>query len=212
VVNVITKSGTNQFHGDLFEFVRNGDFQRAKFLCRETGTRCGATSSAERSAPPIKKDKIFGFFRLSEHADPHRSVRSSISFVPTAAVLNGDFSTQESSTCQAMPRAIMDPATGQPFPNNIVPTSRYSPQALALAKYLPASNTPCGQVTYGIPNPSNETQYIGRADWLQSSRNTIFTRYFVMNFNNPPLFRWKERIDHQPGRTGSALSIRGGGR
>ena len=192
VVNVITKSGTNRFHGDLFEFVRNGDFNARNFFAAKQDTlrrnQFGGTLGA-----PIKKDKIFGFFgyqdTLIRTAPPQ-----SISFVPTAAVLGGDFSTLESSACQSRPRVIMDPTTGQPFPNAFVPTSRFSPQALALAKFLPASSSPCGQLTYGVPNPSNETQYIGRADWVQSSRNTMFTRYFVLNFNNPPLFDGKNGL------------------
>ena len=192
VVNVVTKSGTNQFHGDLFEFVRNGDFNARNFFAATQDTlrrnQFGGTLGA-----PIKKDKIFGFFGY-QYTPIRTAPPQTISFVPTQAVLNGDFNTWESSACLSKPRTIMDPTTGQPFPNNQVPISRYSPQALALAKYLPASNSPCGQLTYGIPNPSNESQYIGRADWVQSSKNTIFTRYFVLNFNNPPLFDGKNGL------------------
>ena len=186
VVNVVTKSGTNQFHGDLFEFVRNGDFNARNFFAAKQDTlrrnQFGGTIGA-----PIRKDKIFGFFGY-QNTPIRTAPPQSISFVPTQAVLSGDFSTFESSACQSKPRNIVDPTTGLPFPNNFVPPSRFSPQALALAKYLPPSSNPCGQLTYGIPNPSNETQYIGRADWLQSSKNTIFTRFFILNFNNPPLF------------------------
>ena len=102
VVNVVTKSGTNQFHGDLFEFVRNGDFNARNFFAAKQDTlrrnQFGGTLGA-----PIKKDKIFGFFgyqdTLIRTAPPQ-----SISFVPTQAVLNGDFSTLESSACHSKPR------------------------------------------------------------------------------------------------------------
>ncbi len=188
VVNVVTKSGTNQFHGDLFEFVRNGDFNARNFFAATQDTlrrnQFGGTLGA-----PIIKNKLFGFFgyqdTLIRTAPPQ-----SISFVPTQSVLNGDFSTLESAGCQSSHtnKTLTDPLTGTPFPNNMIPASRYSSQAVALAKYLPVSTNPCGQVTYGIPNPSNENQYMGRADWLQSPRNTIFARYFILNYNNPPLF------------------------
>jgi len=193
-VNVITKSGTNQFHGDLFEFVRNGDFNARNFFAAKQDTlrrnQFGGTLGA-----PIKKDKIFGFFgyqnTLIRTAPPQ-----SISFVPTQAVLNGDFNTFESAPCQSShtARVITDPLNGKPFANNLVPASRFSPQALSLAKYLPLSSDPCGQLTYGIPNPSNETQYIGRVDWLQSAKNTVFARYFILNFDNPPLFDGKNGL------------------
>src|SRR5581483_9927007 len=141
------------------------------------------------------KDKLFGFFGFQETLI-RTAPPQSISFVPTQQVLNGDFSTLESASCQSShpDKLLKDPVTGNPFPNNQIPTSRFSAQALALAKYLPVSSNPCGQVTYGIPNPSNENQYIGRADWLQSPKDTVFVRYFILNFNNPPLFDGKNGL------------------
>jgi hypothetical protein len=188
VVNVVTKSGTNSFHGDLFEFIRNGDFNARNFFAAKQDTlrrnQFGGTVGA-----PIKKDKIFGFFGFQETLI-RTAPPQSISFVPTQQALNGDFSLLESAACQSSQtnKTLKDPATGNAFPNNTIPTSRFSTQALALTKYLPVPGNPCGQVTYGIPNPSNENQYIGRIDWLQSAKNTVFARYFIMNFNNPPLF------------------------
>ncbi len=194
VVNVITKSGTNRIHGDLFEFVRNGDFNARNFFAASQDTlrrnQYGGTVGA-----PIRKDKLFGFFgyqRTSIRTAPPQS----ISFVPTQMALNGDFSGLESPACQSTHahRAITDPSTGQPFPNDFVPVSRFSPQALNLAKYLPVSTNPCGQIVYAIPNPSDESQYIGRVDWNQSSKNSFFSRYFLLNFNNPPLFDGKNGL------------------
>src|SRR5260370_29728601 len=82
----------------------------------------------------------------------------------------------------------MDPATGQPFLNNFVSPTRFNAQTLALLKVVPVSADPCGQINYSIPNPNNENQYIGRVDWLQSSRNTIFGRYFISDYDNPPSY------------------------
>jgi hypothetical protein len=127
VVNVITKSGTNQFHGDLFEFVRNGDFNARNFFAARQDTlrrnQFGGTIGA-----PIRKDKLFGFFgyqrTITRTAPP-----SSVSFVPTQAARNGDFSALESAACQSSHthRAITDPTTGQPFPNDFVSPSLFSP-------------------------------------------------------------------------------------
>jgi Carboxypeptidase regulatory-like domain/TonB dependent receptor len=194
VVNVVTKSGANQIHGDLFEFVRNGDFNARNFFAATQDTlrrnQFGGTVGA-----PIKKDKLFGFFGY-QRTFVRTAPPQSISFVPTDAARSGDFSSLESAGCQSTHthRAITDPTTGQPFPNDFVPPSLFSPQAVNLAKYLPTVNNPCGQITYAIPNPSDESQYIGRVDWNQSSKNTFFSRYFLLNFNNPPLFDGKNGL------------------
>src|SRR5712691_11208800 len=181
VVNVVTRSGTNQFHGGLFEFVRNGDFNARNFFAATQDTlrrnQFGGTLGA-----PIKKDKLFGFFGY-QRTIVRTAPPSTISFVPTQAALNGDFSGLESPGCQATKahRVITDPTTMQPFANDFVSPNLFSAQAKNLAKYLPISNDPCGKLTYGIPNPSEESQYIGRVDWLQSTKNTFFSRYFLIN-------------------------------
>jgi hypothetical protein len=188
VVNVVTKSGTNQFHGDAFEFVRNGYFDARDFFAATTDTlkrnQFGGTIGA-----PIRKDKIFGFFgyqgTIIRTAPP-----SSIAHVPTQAVLGGDFSQLESAACQSSgtARTIIDPTTGNPFPNNIIPASRLNQQALKLASYLPVSSNPCGEVTYAIPEPQKESQYIGRVDWNQSARHNLFGRYFFADYKSPASF------------------------
>ena len=104
--------------------------------------------------------------------------------------MGGDFSALESAGCQSSKKAVtlLDPASGQPFPNNAVSPSRFNAPALALLKLVPVSADPCGQITYSIPNPNNEGQYIGRVDWLQNSRSSIFGRYFIADYDNPPYY------------------------
>src|SRR5207302_1177328 len=115
VVNVVTKSGTNQIHGDLFEFVRNGDFNARNFFAATQDTlrrnQFGGTIGG-----PIRKDKLFlfsGFQATRTRTAPPQS----IGFVPTQQVLNGDFSAIESAACQSNNKAVSlkDPSTGQPF-------------------------------------------------------------------------------------------------
>ncbi|MGH2509536.1 MAG: TonB-dependent receptor domain-containing protein, partial [Ktedonobacteraceae bacterium] len=194
VVNVVTKSGTNQFHGDLFEFVRNGDFNARNFFAATQDTlrrnQFGGTIGG-----PIKKNTLFFFFGYQgtrERTAPPQS----IAFVPTQSMLNGDFSAFESATCQAsgQQRIIINPTTAQPYANDYVPPSTFSPQALALLKYVPNTSDPCGQVTYSIPTPNNDDQYIGRVDWNQSSKNSIFTRYFIDDYDAPPVFDGKNML------------------
>ena len=108
----------------------------------------------------------------------------------TQASLNGDFSTLESAACQSSgkPVTLIDPATNQPFPNNFIPVSRFDPTALGLAKPIPVSTNPCGQLTYAIPNPNNENQGVVRVDWNQGSRNLVYGRYFITDYANPAYY------------------------
>ncbi len=193
-VNIVTKSGTNQFHGDLFEFVRNGVFNARNYFATAQDTlkrnQFGGTVGG-----PIKRDKLFGFFGY-QNTIQRTAPPQTISFVPTQATLNGDFSAREAASCQSnhTARPITNPGTGLPFANDQVSPTLFSPQALALLKFVPISSDPCGKITYGIPTPSNETQYIGRADWTQSTKDQLFVRYFIVNLNNPPYFDGKDLL------------------
>jgi hypothetical protein len=187
-VEVVTKSGTNQFHGDGFEFVRNGDFNARDFFAATQDTlkrnQFGGTIGG-----PIKKDKIFGFFGY-QGTRIRTAPPSSITYVPTQALLNGDWSEIESASCQSngQARTIVNPATGQPFANDFVSPALYNQQALNLLKYVPTTSDPCGRITYAIPQPQREDQYMGRADWNQSAKNSLFGRYFFADYKSPAAF------------------------
>jgi hypothetical protein len=188
VVNAITKSGTNQIHGDLFEFVRNGAFNARNYFAA-TQDSLRRNQFGGTIGGPIVKDKLFlfnGFQATKTRTAPPQT----ISFVPTQAVLNGDFSTLESAGCQSSKKAVtlIDPTTSQPFPNNFISPTRFSVPSVGLAKLIPVATNPCGQFTYAIPNPNNENQYVGRVDWLQSSRNNMYGRFFVADYDNAPYY------------------------
>jgi hypothetical protein len=187
-VDVVTKSGTNRFHGDAFEFVRNGDFNARDFFASTQDTlkrnQFGGTIGG-----PIKKEKVFGFFGY-QGTRIRTAPPSSITFVPTPAVLSGDWSQILSASCQSggSARTITNPSTGQLFASDFVSPSLYNPQALALLKYVPTSSDPCGRITYAIPEPQREDQYIGRVDWTQSTRNNLYGRYFFADYKSPAAF------------------------
>jgi hypothetical protein len=186
VVNIVTASGSNSFHGDLFEFLRNGATNARNFFASSVDqlkrNQFGGTAGG-----PILRNKLF-FFGGYQGTIVHTAPPTTTSFVPTQQALAGDFSTLASSACGSV-RAINDPATGTPFANNQVPTSRFSPQTLNLLKYIPTSGDPCGKLLYSIPNNSTENQYIGRGDWIQSTRNSVFGRYYYVGAKNPAVFQ-----------------------
>src|SRR5438552_2460825 len=146
-VNAVVRSGTNQFHGSAFEFLRNGKMNaRNPFAARRDTLKrnqYGVTLGG-----PIIKDKAFffgGYQGTKTRSDP----ADRTGFVPTARMLQGDFS--GCGFAQAR-----DPDTGVNFPNNQVLPSRFASQSLAIAKKLPAAVGPCGQVQFGPVTQLNE--------------------------------------------------------
>jgi hypothetical protein len=187
VVNVVTKSGTNSIHGNLFEFVRNGDLNANSFPAT-TQDSLRRNQYGGTLGGPIVKDKLFafgGYQKTSIRTAP----ASTTAFVPTAAELNGDFSTEMSSVCQTGgAKNLIDPVTGQPAPGNRIDPLRFTAPSKALAQLVPASSDPCGKLIFAIPNPSDEYQVVGRMDWNQSDKNTVTARYFILDFTNPAIY------------------------
>jgi hypothetical protein len=195
VVNAVTKSGTNSWHGSLFEFLRNGDVNARNFFATVHDNlkrnQWGGTAGSK-----IIRDKLFffgGFQGMRNRSDPPQTT----SYVPTTAVLAGDFSTIDGSGCISggVGKSVLDPTTGIAFPNNQIPVSRFNQQALNLVtKYLPAAQTACGKVVYGIRTFGDEEQVIGRVDWVRNSKHSFFGRYFIDNYRNPSIFDGKNLL------------------
>jgi hypothetical protein len=188
VVNAVTKSGSNAWHGDLFEFIRNGDVNAINYFAPKQDSlkrnQFGGTLGGK-----IIRDKLFafgGFQQSYVRQDPS----SSTAFVPTAAALAGDFSALDGAGCQSnkLPRAIKDPATGLALPDQRISPALFDPAAVALSKYLPQTADPCGKTSYGIPIQSNDSQYIGRVDWIVSSRHSIYGRYLLDDYTLKAFF------------------------
>jgi Carboxypeptidase regulatory-like domain/TonB dependent receptor len=176
IVNIITKSGTNSFHGSLFEFVRNGDFNARNYFAPRQDTlkrnQYGGSAGGR-----IIKDKLF-FFGTYQGTPIRSAAQGRVSFVPTAAERNGDFS--------AISTQLKDPATGLLFPNNQIPVSRFSAPSVALLKTIPLPNGPNGQVTYAGPSVvQNDNQWLGKVDYL-IGKHQIGGSYFWTRFNEPP--------------------------
>jgi hypothetical protein len=141
VVNIITKSGTNSVHGDLFEFNRNAVFNARNFFAarREQLKRnqFGFTLGGPVVIPRLYngKDRTFWFFGYQ--GTRLRNITGAQSaFVPTPAELNGDFSAFLDAANPNNPLRksvqVLDPLTGQPFPGNQIPVSRFDPASLGV--------------------------------------------------------------------------------
>lgn len=188
VVNAVTNSGTNVFHGGVFEFLRNGDLDAKNYFATTRDT-LKQNQFGGVVGGPLKKNRLF-FFTGYQGTRIRTAPATVLSYVPTQAVLSGDFRALESAPCQSnnQARAIIDPTTGQPFPDSYVSPSRFNTPAMNLLKTLPVSSDPCGSIHYGVPSPQDEDQGIARVDWTINQKESIFARYFISDFRNPTFF------------------------
>jgi hypothetical protein len=201
VVNVVTKSGTNQWHGDAFEFVRNREFNARNYFAAKVDplkrNQYGGTIGG-----PIKKDSTFIFFgyqgtRIRTQGNANNTI------LPTAANLTGDFSNYLNPSSAVNPQGkaitINDPTTGKPFPNNQIPVS---PVAVALSKLLPVSQAAAnGRITYPLPTVQNFDEYVGRADRVVRGQDKFYARFYLDRYVHAPGYDGKNLLTDVPGST-----------
>ncbi len=168
VFNVVTKSGTNQLHGTLWEFVRNGGFNARNFFSL-TNPQLAQNQFGAAAGGPIKKDKLF-VFGSYEGLRIRQGALFGSAYPPTEAERTGNF---------AGAKAITDPLTRAPFPNNQIPTSRFDPvsQAILAKGFLPLPNTAAGTVVQTFPTPQSDNQGLIRVDYNLSAKHVIDARY-----------------------------------
>lgn len=169
IVSVVTKSGTNQFHGSAYEFLRNNHLDATPFFDNFFGIKLPVYEQNQYGASagnPIMHDKLFFFGNYEGLRIRQGNLLTSI--VPTQAELNGDFS--------SVATPIIDPSTGQPFPGNIIPSSRISQAAKVFNRYIPAPNTSSASGINYTTSPStqrNDDQFTVRIDANLGSRDTM---------------------------------------
>jgi len=177
VINLITKGGTNQFHGGVFEFLRNDALNGTDFFLNRGNQPKGAlryNNFGGYFSGPIWKDRVFFFFNEEWRRERRGTTLSGR--VPTAAEKIGDFS---GSLTDALPH---NPFTGNPFPGNKIPANLLSPAGLAIAKIFPDPNVPNptgpGNNWVGAPlEPVNTRQDSIRGDVVINSKINLMVRF-----------------------------------
>ena len=170
VINIITRSGGNDFHGSLFEFFRNNDLNAYPWLSLTTSplhrNQFGGTFGG-----PIRKNKTFFFGTYSGLRQIVSSFLNS-AVVPTALERTGNFSQSKI--------APKDPNNGNaPFPGGIIPTTRLDAAAMnILNKYLPAANLPNSFWQGTIPSPYNTDEVLAKIDHSFSDRQRLTASYY----------------------------------
>ncbi|MGH9632667.1 MAG: carboxypeptidase regulatory-like domain-containing protein [Bryobacteraceae bacterium] len=196
VVNIITKSGTNDLHGDVFEFIRNARFNSRNFFAANRDqlkrNQFGGVIGGPLTIPGVYSGRDRTFFFAGYQGTRIRNITNNeSSFVPTPANLAGDFSALLDAGNPANPlkRAItvVDPETKQPFPGNMIPVSRFDPASLNVTKMLPAAGGN-GSVFYAKPIRQNFNEVIAKVDHSFSPSDRISGRYFMAKFFSEPIY------------------------
>lgn len=183
VVNLTIKSGTNEFHGGAFEFIRNEAFNARNFF-QEPGTKIAVFRRNQFGAflgGPVIRNRTFFF--VDYEGTKEYTADTTQSTVATPAEIRGDFS---QSYFNNVPNRIFDPATYNPttrarqqFPNNIIPSNRIDPVAAAVAAFTPAPNRSTIINNYFSNPRTDNTVHKGdlRIDHVIGSNDTIYGRY-----------------------------------
>lgn len=179
VVDIVTKSGTNDLHGAAYEFFRNESLNSKRWAPPGTvGTKDPLDRNQYGAAGggPISRDKTFFFGSYSGLRQEETYYRNS-AIVPTALERAGNFS--QSAT---KPR---DPSTGQAFPGDIIPGGRLDAAALTIQdRYVPASNLPNNFYEVRAPDPLETDEASVKVDHHLSERHGIAVSYFYLKGND----------------------------
>jgi hypothetical protein len=194
IVDVITKSGTNEFHGAAFEFFRNEKLNAKRWTPPGVPSAKDPLDRHQYGAAgggPIKKEKTFFFVSYSGLRQEETYYRNN-AIVPTERERIGDFSLS--------PIKPRDPLTGLPFPGDVIPTARLDPAALTIQeRYVPRSNLPGNFYEVRRPDPLDTDEGTLRLDHALTPDNSLALSYFYL-----------KGTDTQP-LSGTASSATGGG-
>ncbi|MGH9470610.1 MAG: carboxypeptidase regulatory-like domain-containing protein, partial [Terriglobia bacterium] len=169
VIIAATRSGTNEFHGTLWEYLRNTDLDARNFFSSGVPQLIQNQYGFTFGGPAIK-NRLF-FFGSFQGSRIRQSEVLSSATPPTPAERGGDFS--------ATGKTIKNPATGQVFANGVIPSALFDPVAVKFMNaYMPLANSPNGTWTALVPNPTNDNQYLWRADYDSSDRQIMTVRFF----------------------------------
>ncbi|MGH9657685.1 MAG: carboxypeptidase regulatory-like domain-containing protein, partial [Bryobacteraceae bacterium] len=170
VVNAVTKSGTNQFHGSAYEFLRNDTLDARSFFGQVKG-KLRRNQFGASAGGPVVRNRAF-FFGSYEGVRERQGSTVSNLVVPSQLERGGDF-----SNSAQRPR---DPATNQPFAGGIIPAARFDAAAVKFldALAVPLPNSAGGRHIYNRPQSLDSDQYLGRGDYSLSQSQRLTGRMF----------------------------------
>jgi hypothetical protein len=208
VVSIVTKSGTNSWHGDVFEFFRNGALNAEDYFTKQTD-QTHRDQFGGSLGGPLVKDKLFVFGNYQGTRLNYFNAASNV-WVPSTAMQAGDFSALclsgftnglcndrdgSGNVTDQIWKPLLDPdhnaadAVANPslyFPGNQIPVGDLNPGAVALAKLLPPTTDRLGHlVASGFPVINDYDEGTGRVDYNINDHQRISGRAFLNFFNQP---------------------------
>jgi hypothetical protein len=186
VMNGTTKSGTNAFHGVLFEFLRNDKLDARNFFALQRDVlkrnQFGGGIGGPLSIPKLYDGKNRTFFFVNYEGMRQRAGQVFNSLVPSPAQKTGDFSAAGLNT-------IYDPTQAAPFPGNKIPTNRISAQAQFFAKFLSDPNSG-NRAIFAPSQVLDQDQFTVRVDQTITNKHRAFVRYSFINYqeSDPNVF------------------------
>ena len=176
VLNVVTRSGANAYHGTVFEFLRNDTVDARSFFQTST-TPLHWNQFGGTFGGPIRHNKTFFFASYQGLREATSTAKTGI-IVPTVPERTGNFS------ALAAAKQPIDPLTGKTFPGGIIPTSRIDPVAQAIMNtMIPLPNSGAGAFTDLEPAPATDDQGMLRIDHQLTSSNRISGTLFLDRSN-----------------------------
>lgn len=176
--NVMLKSGTNRFHGSLFEFNQNDAYNARNYFNPAPGPVAPLrwNEFGGSVGGPIIRNKLFFYFTFQDN--PNTSSATYTTTVPTQGE-NG--TTDMEAGC--FPGTVIDPSTGNPYPNNCI-TSSFDPVALNIQKFFPkpnlvGSNPYVNNYRVVQSNPSTSKWYVAKVDYTPTQNQHISGSYMV---------------------------------
>jgi hypothetical protein len=188
VVNVVTRSGTNELHGTVFEFLRNSKMNAANFFSGRDALK--RNQYGFTLGGPVRLGSLYDgrnrtfFFGSYQGTRVRVSTPGALAIAPSDAMKAGDFSAFLRAGGVG---AIKDPLSpGSYFPNNRIPPSRFDPVSVKLLEHMPSSSTSNYQLRYGTPTrPTDDDQFMFRGDHMLTSNQRASVRYFRMEYDRP---------------------------
>lgn len=187
VVNVITRSGTNEFHGSAWDFLRNDFFNARNYFADQVRplkrNQFGATIGG-----PVVRNKLFFFGSYEGTRESKGDTRNTT--VPSIAERNGDFSLLNPAPASCTdPGAVCDPTTGSPFPGNKIPVSRFDPAANLVRDLWPVAPGGGNDFSSQPILPSNANQFSTKVDYQRGATDTFSARYFFAQGDSTVAFQ-----------------------
>lgn len=193
-IEVETKSGTNQFHGLAYEYVRNNVFNARNYFdpVGQSAPAYKKNDFGYNFGGPIKKDKLFVFWSQEWRYDRVPGQTFSVP-VPSNENRAGNFN----DVCNN-PNGVSDcphDASGNPFPNNTIPANMIDPNAAALLNMIPAANSGSGVNSFYNAAPSQPTNWreeLARVDWNVTQKHRASFRYIHDSWDQitPTVLAW----------------------